>query len=426
MAIYGTDSPENFPSWGDYVNLDKLHLSEIKLIQVKGIMYILSTDNAYIDETNLLIPTLIGVFSVYMDASQVIGCIKSIIKAHYSAAASKHEWAYVPMTKKDRLVFERIFKMIIKEYEPAIYNHIYRIIYHGTNEEPVWTQLMFTLMVTIYKKKIVMRIVDAFLIEGFKIIYRVALAHLARRKTAILQAKSIEDLQSAIFSVEHGHAKDIADDLFRKAFKYNLGRRKISSMRKKASQSAIDEADLIDREHYLQRPLPRLLTPSAFMEQSHWISLWQWMPSRLRVMDLDCVFTTESHGFSLQTLFRKCAKFENLLMLIETDTGSIVGAFMTQSVSNRGNHFFGTGETFIFSLSPVAEKYSWAMNHRDSSFIYANDDLIGFGSGSGSFGLLIDRSLLKLKSSPTETFKNPTLFPNGKASIVTIEIYSFE
>lgn len=421
---FGLASADLLPSWPDtLLNLDRLHLPEDKLSQIKGIMYILSSAHPNMEPSPMVL-SLIGIFSVYMEADQVLGCMTSIIRAHSYAASDRSQWAYFPSTRRESLIFERVFKLLVKEHESTVYAHIKSVLAQFGAHDLNWDPLLGSMFVKLLPKKVVMRIVDCFLIEGFKIIYRMALAHLHLRRSKILAARTIDELEAAIFDAEHAHSKDLKEAMFTRAFSYSLGHEKITKLKRKAKRSALADCDRVNREHLiLKRPLPKLTIPSAFLETEDLIALWTWIPSRLRDLDLDMVFSTDKHGFSLQTLYNKCEEYDKLIMVIETVNEQILGAFLTSPLMNRQHHFIGTGETFIFTLAPECNTYSWTPNSGSTSFILATDEFMAFGAGSSGFGLLIDAGLTTIESSPTDTFENPALLQ--PTAILGIEVYSF-
>lgn len=421
---FGLASADLFPSWPEHLgNLDRLHLPEDKLTQIKGVLYIFSNTHPNMEPSPMVL-SLIGILSVYMEADQVLGCMTSIIWAHSNAAIDRSQWAYFPSTRRESLIFERVFKLLVKEHESTVYAHIKSLTAKFGVHDLNWDPLLGSMFVKLLPKKVVMRIVDCFLIEGFKIIYRMALAHLHLRRSIILAARTIDELKAAIFDGEHAHSKDLKEAMFARAFSYSLGHAKITKLKRKAKKSALADCDRIDRQQLVfKRPLPKLTIPSAFLENEELIALWSWIPSRLRDLDLDMVFSTDKHGFSLQTLYHKCEEYDKLIMVIETADEQILGAFLTSPLVNRRRHFIGTGETFIFTLAPACKTYCWTPSSGSTSFILATDDLMAFGAGSSGFGLLIDAGLTTIESSPTGTFGNPALLQ--PTTILGIEVYSF-
>jgi hypothetical protein len=112
--------------------------------------------------------------------------------------------------------------------------------------------------------------------------------------------------------------------------------------------------------------------------------------------------------------------------LLETEDGALLGAFTTKSLDHRYSMFFGTGETFIFTLNPTTRRYAWKPESASASFIFASDEFIAFGAGREGFGMRIDASLEIVESRPTPTFDNPCLIETGTtAKITAVEVYTF-
>ena len=60
----------------------------------------------------------------------------------------------------------------------------------------------------------------------------------------------------------------------------------------------------------------------------------------------------------------------------------IFGGFIASELLERhNNQFFGTGETFLFSLSPDVEHYTWTAEA--DLILRANDHELIIGSGGG-------------------------------------------
>lgn len=409
------------------LNLDRLHLSEKEQLNVKGVMYIISSMFPQVENTSMLL-ALVAIFaSAHMEPNDILGCMSSMIKAHSGAAQDRKEWAYFPLTRREALIFERVFKLIVKEHEPAVYAHIKRLVRLADGKDPRWNSLLDTMSIELLPKKVVKRVMDSYLIEGHKIIFRVALAHVHLRRSRILAATNIDEAVVAVFDPEHGHSRDLIDIIFGCAFQFSLSRRKIEYYRSKAKRSAFEDVEEGEakRQLVLQRPLPRLTLQSEFVNEANWIALWSWIPSRLRMLDLDQIYSSDKHGYSLQTLYSKCETFDYLLILLETTDGAVLGVFTTKSLDHRHSMFFGTGETFLFTLNPLPKRYPWKAESASASFIFASHEYMAFGAGSAGFGIRIDAGLEIVESNPTPTFDNPRLLDEPSAKIASIEVYTF-
>jgi hypothetical protein len=146
-------------------------------------------------------------------------------------------------------------------------------------------------------------------------------------------------------------------------------------------------------------------------------------------LNLSLVFSTSEHGRSFSTLYEKTENFEPLLILIQTSDEIVLGAFASKSFSLRTRtNFYGTGETFIFRLTPNPISFVWNPNSDSSAFICAADEFIAFGAGPKGFGLLIDNGMQNVHSSPSETFNSASLISDNQwqAVIHTLEIFVFK
>jgi len=103
----------------------------------------------------------------------------------------------------------------------------------------------------------------------------------------------------------------------------------------------------------------------------------------------------------------------------------------------KSGQYFGTGETFLFVLSPKVVKYDWVgkqkcnesqsqVSHSEQLFMSASSRSLCIGSGGGKFGLFIDESLTRGESDRCDTFANEPLSSiSNQFNIAVIEVISF-
>jgi TBC1 domain family member 24 len=121
--------------------------------------------------------------------------------------------------------------------------------------------------------------------------------------------------------------------------------------------------------------------------------------------------------------------------------------------------YFGTGETFVFTLSPERRKYQWVgldqdrggdddnhksdIKHSSELFMAADSHMITIGGGlvlflsqfywniiyknifRGGSAIWMDENVRFGKTEFCETFDNPPLCPNGDFEIQVLEVYGF-
>jgi hypothetical protein len=107
----------------------------------------------------------------------------------------------------------------------------------------------------------------------------------------------------------------------------------------------------------------------------------------------------------------------------------------------KSGQYFGTGETFLFVLSPKVKKYDWVgkqksnespngsqsqISHSEQLFMSASSRSLCIGSGGGKFGLFIDESLTRGESDRCDTFANEPLSSlSNQFNIAVIEVIAF-
>lgn len=138
-------------------------------------------------------------------------------------------------------------------------------------------------------------------------------------------------------------------------------RSQIERYRNRRRKHSMGDFDQEDRLLIFQRPMPTIRKPSSFMSVRDWTALWQWIPPRYRLLDVDLIFTLESDGRHLLNLFQNCAGVEPVILLVETASGGVVGGYLSRAIGlEHGQSFYGTGETFIFGLRPgEPRRYLW-------------------------------------------------------------------
>ncbi|KAJ2944511.1 hypothetical protein O0L34_g3856 [Tuta absoluta] len=151
---------------------------------------------------------------------------------------------------------------------------------------------------------------------------------------------------------------------------------------------------------------------AVFSDQRHHASdlrqklftLWSWLPVRITMYQPVLLYTTEEHGCSLTTFYVRVEHHEPTLLMIKTCNNEVFGAYCStrwferNQKDERGNRqaYFGTGETFLFSLYPERAKYPWVgctnasgdkdekqqqVAHGSELFMAADNKMITIGGG---------------------------------------------
>ncbi|XP_075991927.1 GTPase-activating protein skywalker isoform X9 [Anticarsia gemmatalis] len=184
---------------------------------------------------------------------------------------------------------------------------------------------------------------------------------------------------------------------------------------------------------------------SQILDQNELFTLWSWLPVRITMYQPVLLYTTEEHGCSLTTFYVRVEHHEPTLLMIKTCNNEVFGAYCStrwferNQKDERGNRqaYFGTGETFLFSLYPERAKYPWVgcttgndgkgeerVAHGSELFMAADSKMITIGGGDGQ-AIWMDENIRFGKTDRCSTFNNPPLCPSGDFEIRVLEVYGF-
>uniref|UniRef100_A0A671KPU2 Nuclear receptor coactivator 7-like n=1 Tax=Sinocyclocheilus anshuiensis TaxID=1608454 RepID=A0A671KPU2_9TELE len=170
--------------------------------------------------------------------------------------------------------------------------------------------------------------------------------------------------------------------------------------------------------------LPVLMDPSALLEDTHIEKLSTRLPARVQGYPWRLVYSTVVHGTSLKTLYRNLMELDcPVLMVIKDMDNQIFGAFSTHPF-RLSEHYYGTGETFLYSFCPEIKVYRW--KGENSYFVKGNTDSLQIGGGGGHLGLWLDADLYHGTTSKCSTFNNLPLSSKQDFTIQNLEVWAFE
>lgn len=256
------------------------------------------------------------------------------------------------------------------------------------------------------------RIIDCWLVDGQKFLYRIALAMLSRYRqqctspVSLSSEKMFEFCSKLELSLE---PKGGVEQLIKEA----KSLKRISSIKiAKASRKSESKANLIvesimrkdsqairsynqgQTANYIKQARDDMLrniiissriAPRSFMSSivdnyELLDDLWQYIPERAAVKTVSVVFNSNNDGTSLQTFFSRVDPFEETIIIIRTIKNEVFGSYCSSSWSLRKtqaqsaakkSYYFGNGETFLFTLQPKFSVYLW-VGKTDSDTIKNN------------------------------------------------------
>lgn len=316
------------------------------------------------------------------------------------------------------------------------------------------------------------KILDCFIFEGQKIVYRVSLAivqsftkfmksqNLKVTKNSIklfcespASLESVDKLLKASFSIRNLKRTTIKEYFAKEESKrknmdlspisasgspnQTMALNKLDSNSVKLNVSALSHNQLSPNESDMFTNSPKRIfiqeTSTGILSHSHLTTLWNWIPQRLTVNAPSLLFTTEVNGTSMATLFNVLDELEHCILVIKTFDNEIFGAYCSGSWNDRkqkGVMYFGSGETFLFTLQPEKKIFRWVGMRNQSTTstqeLFLRVDLSKIVIGSGSYeGLTISSNLSDGYTNRCETFENDPLCSQQHFQIAVLEVIGF-
>ncbi|UIZ20461.1 hypothetical protein KXD40_001008 [Peronospora effusa] len=161
---------------------------------------------------------------------------------------------------------------------------------------------------------------------------------------------------------------------------------------------------------------------SAFLTEKHMQFLWKNLPNYLTCNQMELAFTTQVHGWNFLSFFSRLENKGPTIVVVQDEHEHIFGAFCSTSWK-RSKTIFGNGRTFVFSLSPRMEAYTWS--GIDSSFMYTQRDSIFVGGGRKGIALCLQLDDRRGFTHVCTTFDSPPLVDYEDFQCETVEVWSF-
>ena len=171
---------------------------------------------------------------------------------------------------------------------------------------------------------------------------------------------------------------------------------------------------------------PSLSEYSAILSSDQVRSIVSALPARCRLCNWRLAYSSRRDGISLRSLYRAAAgknsSVESVLVVRDTK-GHSFGAFTSEPwrVSPR---YYGTGESFVFTVEPKCVAYRWST--KNDYFQFGRGNCVAIGGGGSGFALWLDEELLRGNTAVSDTFDNELLASETEFEIVYVELWTFE
>ena len=169
--------------------------------------------------------------------------------------------------------------------------------------------------------------------------------------------------------------------------------------------------------------LPEMTASSSLFSDDQRKLLYRHLPPRVQGQTWSLLFSTQTHGFTLQSLYRACQPADSPVLLVIQDTDhAVFGACISQPPT-LSEKFTGTGESWLFTFFPSFKVYNWT--GENNYIMRAGHDTFIVGSSEGRFGLWLDENFNQGRSQSVSTFDNKALPGKEDFIVNNIECWSF-
>ncbi|XKL62053.1 hypothetical protein PGB90_001886 [Kerria lacca] len=169
--------------------------------------------------------------------------------------------------------------------------------------------------------------------------------------------------------------------------------------------------------------LPDLNGNTEILAEEHRRQLCRHLPARAEGYAWSLVFSTSQHGFSLNSMYRKMNRIDSPILVVIQDTESNVFGTLTSCTLRVSDHFYGNGESLLFTFTPEFQVYNWT--GENLYFIKGNNESLSIGAGDGKFGIWLDGDLYQGRTEACNTYGNEPLVPQQDFVVKTLECWAF-
>eukprot|EP01098_Paradermamoeba_levis_P007030 TRINITY_DN2924_c0_g1_i4.p1 TRINITY_DN2924_c0_g1~~TRINITY_DN2924_c0_g1_i4.p1 ORF type:complete len:265 (-),score=53.09 TRINITY_DN2924_c0_g1_i4:117-911(-) len=168
---------------------------------------------------------------------------------------------------------------------------------------------------------------------------------------------------------------------------------------------------------------PKLDFDQKLLTEATFEMLRSVLPNRYRLHDFGqwgLIYSSRRDGVSLSTFLRNADDMWPSILVVQDAAGFVFGAFVSDRWKIQKKNYYGTGETFLFKLSPSFKHFPWTQVN--DYFLLVDSHSIAIGGGN-KFGLWIDSDFQHGSSGQCETFWNDPLASSEMFKCLEVELY---
>ncbi|GAB6029687.1 hypothetical protein CHUAL_005414 [Chamberlinius hualienensis] len=236
------------------------------------------------------------------------------------------------------------------------------------------------------------------------------------------------DLNERGFELVNSDDEESDEEIIKAPYAMLIGRLRRdtqSSDSEVVSMNEVLEAGKLKRFYSvdLEAQLPELIGKSEILTEEHRRRLFKELPPRAEGYAWSLIYSASQHGFSLQSMYRCMAKCETPVLLVIQDSSNHVFGALTSCSLKVSDHFYGTGESFLYTFYPQFKVFRWT--GENVFFIKGNSESLAIGAGDGLFGLWLDGDIDHGRSHRCKTYNNDNLTEEEDFRVTLLEAWGF-
>ncbi|XP_051037207.1 TBC1 domain family member 24 isoform X3 [Phodopus roborovskii] len=299
------------------------------------------------------------------------------------------------------------------------------------------------------------RVFDVFLVEGYKVLYRVALAILKFfHKVRAGQPLESDNVKQDIRIFVKDIAKTVSPEkLLEKAFAIRLFSRKEIQLLQMANEKALKQKGItvkqksvsLSKRQFVHLAVHAENFRSEIVSVKEMRDIWSWIPERFALCQPLLLFSSLQHGYSLTRFYFQCEGHEPTLLLIKTTQKELQPEVqryewvvikhpeLTRPTSLKSSEAAAAPSFLSHSvssepadrLSPfLAARHFNLPSKTESMFMAGGNDCLIIGGGGGQ-ALYIDGDLNRGRTGHCDTFNNQPLCSENFL-ISAVEAWGFQ
>jgi len=165
---------------------------------------------------------------------------------------------------------------------------------------------------------------------------------------------------------------------------------------------------------------------SKIISELQAIMIGRFLPPIIRMREWERLYSIDVDGVSLST-FYKNMHGHTATILIMQDSGGWKFGWYSSSDWHIKKHFYGTGESFLFTFKDTEEEiavYKWT--GLNDNIQYSDESSIAMGGDKGKFALYLRKNFFYGTSRRWETFWNEVLSSSEDFEWAKFEVWGFD